>query len=293
MKKIFAAFIALIAFAVSSASFAADTKGKIIVGSKDFTENILLSEIFAQALERAGYTVDRRQALGATPVIHAAMTSGQLDIFPEYTSTCIAMVLKEPAIYDRQAAYDRAASRYEELFDLTLLKMTDVNNSQGLAITRTSAEKHGIKTLSDLAKAAPELRLCSTAEFEDREDGLAGLKKRFGAFDFASVKVFDKGIKYEVLRRGEADVNVCFTTDSALSVGDVVAIEDDINFWPPYCVVPVVRGEVLREHPDIADVIDKTTAKLDNASMSSLNAAVDIDGRDYKDVAAEYLDSID
>lgn len=268
---------------------AAAPKVAIDIGSKDFTESILISEIFAQALENAGFKVNRKQALGGTPIIQAAMQAGQIGLYPEYTSTALVMVLKETAEPDPAKAYEKVKSAYLDRFDFVLLDMASLNNSQGMAITKKAADRYGIKTLTDLSKTAGELRLCSTPEFEDRKDGLAGLRERLGGFDFKSIKIFDKGIKYEVLRRDEADVNICFTTDAHLSQGDIVAIEDDIQFWPPYNLVPIVRKDVLDGAPEIADILNPICAKLNNATMQKLNATVDLDQKEYREVAAAFL----
>jgi osmoprotectant transport system substrate-binding protein len=273
-------------FGIARAEAAAVT---VKIGSKDFTESILISEIFAQALEANGFTVERKQALGGTAIIQAAMQSGELDLYPEYTSTALITVLKEPADFDPKSAYDKVKKGYGEKFGLVLLDMAPLNNSQGLAITKEAAEKYGVADLTGLSKAAPELRMCATPEFEERDDGLAGLKKRLGGFDFKSVRVFDKGIKYEVLRRGEADVNVCFTTDAHLAKGDIVAVADDISFWPPYNMVPIVRGNKLDAAPEIAEIINPISASLDSATMQALNARVDLDGKEYRETAEAFL----
>lgn len=262
---------------------------KIGIGSKDFTENILVSEIYAQALEANGFTVERKQALGGTPIIMAAMQAGEIDLYPEYTSTGIAMVLKESPEFDAAAAYEKVKRGFEENYDLIWLDMSEVNNSQSMGITKTASLQYGVTTLTDLSEAAPNLRLCATAEFEERPDGLAGLKERLGGFDFASVRVFDKGIKYEVLLRGEADVNVCFTTDAMLSKGDIIAIKDDVNFWPPYNLAPVIRGAALEKSPKIAEVLNKISAVLNTETMQRLNAQVDLDQKEYKEVAAAFI----
>lgn len=288
-KLIVALVLVAAAIAVFSAVRPKGGEARLRVGSKDFTESILVSEMYAQALEAKGFAVERKQALGGTPVIMAAMEAGELDLYPEYTSTGIAMVLKEPPEFHPGAAYEKVKRGFEERYGMVWLEMSQVNNSQGMAILKAVAERHGVSTLTDLSKAAPHLRLCSTAEFEEREDGLAGLKRRLGGFDFASVKVFDKGIKYEVLRKNEADVNVCFTTDAALSKGDIVAVEDDIQFWPPYNLTPVVRADALGRSPEIADALNAVSAALDTPTMQSLNARVDIDQGEYREVAAAFL----
>jgi osmoprotectant transport system substrate-binding protein len=282
--------VLLLAFAGFFGAACADAAAVTVkIGSKDFTESILISEIFAQALEAGGFTVERKQALGGTAIIQAAMQSGEVNLYPEYTSTALLTVLKEPADFDPESAYGKVKKGYKEKFDFVLLGMAPLNNSQGLAITKEAAEKYGVSSLTDLSSAAPDLRMCATPEFEDRDDGLAGLKKRLGGFDFKSVRVFDKGIKYEVLRRGEADVNVCFTTDAHLAKGDIVPVTDDISFWPPYNMVPIARADILDADPRIAEIIDPISASLDSAAMQALNAKVDLDGKEYKETAEAFL----
>lgn len=266
-----------------------DSGSKVVIGSKDFTESILVSEIYAQALEAEGLKVDRKPALGGTAIIQAAMEAGEVNLYPEYTSTALVTVLKEEPDFEPLSAYDKVKNGYKEKYDFILLDMTPLNNSQGVAITKEAADRYGVVTLTDLSREAPNLRLCATPEFEERSDGLAGLKERLGGFEFASVKVFDKGIKYEVLRNGEADVNVCFTSDAHLSKGDIVAVEDDISFWPPYNLVPVVRADILEKEPKIADILNPISAVLDNATMQALNAQVDLDQKEYKEVASAFL----
>jgi osmoprotectant transport system substrate-binding protein len=292
MKRLLTAISILAAASCLIAGIAsAAAKTKIVIGSKDFTESILISEIFAQALENGGFAVDRKQALGGTAIIQAAMTAGDVDLYPEYTSTALVTVLKEAPDFDPKSAYAKVKAGYAGKFGLVVLDMAPLNNSQGVAITKEAAEKYGVKTLTDLSKAAPNLRLCATPEFEERPDGLAGLKARIGGFEFKSVRVFDKGIKYEVLRNGEADVNVCFTTDAHLAKNDIVAVTDDISFWPPYNMVPIVRKEALNASPGIAAILNPISAALDSATMQALNALVDLEGREYGEVAGDFLRS--
>jgi osmoprotectant transport system substrate-binding protein len=289
-KKAIAAVSVLLAASCLFAGLASGAaKTKVVIGSKDFTESILISEIFAQALESSGFEVDRKQALGGTAIIQAALMAGDLDLYPEYTSTALLTVLKETPDFDPKSAYAKVKSGYAEKFGMTALDMAPLNNSQGVAIRREIALKYGVKTLTDLSAAAPNLRLCATPEFEERPDGLAGLKARLGGFEFKSVRVFDKGIKYEVLRNGEADVNVCFTTDAHLAKGDIIAVEDDISFWPPYNMVPIIRGDALKASPGIAEVLNRISAALDSATMQALNARVDLDGKEYREVAGTFL----
>lgn len=290
MRKIVILIVCLVVAAGAYMYYGRADEGVTVkIGSKNFTESVLVSEIFAQALEAEGIKVERKQALGGTDIIQAAMLADEVNLYPEYTSTALLTVLKESADFDPQSAYAKVKSGYKEKFGFVLLDMTSINNSQGLAITKEAADRYGVVTLTDLSRAAPSLRLCATPEFEERNDGLAGLKKRLGGFEFASVKVFDKGIKYAVLRNGEADVNVCFTTDADLSQGDIVAVEDDIRFWPPYNLVPVMRGDLLEKNPKVAEIINRVCAVLDTPTIQALNATVDIEQKEQREVAKGFL----
>lgn len=261
----------------------------IVIGSKDFTESIIVSELYAQALETGGYKVERKQALGATPILHQGMLSGDIDIIGEYTSTGLAMVLKTEPEFEPDKAYNKVKEGYENEFNLIWLEPSKVNNSQGLAVTKEVSEKYSFTNISQLPEFAPNLRLCSTPEFEERDDGLKGLRDKLGSIEFKDIRVYDKGLKYEILRQNEADMNVCFTTDAELSVGDIIALEDDINFWPPYNLTPVVRKEVLESSPEIETILNEVSSHLDTSTMQKLNAKADLDGEEYSKIAQQAL----
>lgn len=273
----------------SEASGASEEKPTVKVGSKNFTEALILGEMYALALENAGYGVERKLNLGGTLVAHESLVNGEIDMYPEYTGTGLINILQEEPISDAQEVYDLVAAKYKENFGLVWLEPTDANNSQALATTRQVSEEYGITTLSDLAEKASELHLASVPEFEEREDGLPGLQDFYGGFDFKTVKLYDYGVKYRVILDGEADVTVGFTTDGDLTNDELVLLEDDQQFWPPYYVAPVIREELLEQDQGIADVLNEVSAHLNDEVVQQLNAAVDIDKQEYEEVAKQFL----
>ncbi|MGG1314615.1 MULTISPECIES: glycine betaine ABC transporter substrate-binding protein [Cohnella] len=280
---------ALVVSACGSKNASSD-KPEITVGSKNFTESLILGEMYSLALENAGYKVKRKLNLGGTLVAHEALKNGDIDMYPEYTGTGLINVLQLPPKSDAKEVYDEVSKGYKEKFKLIWLEPTNANDSQGLVTTRKVAEKYNLYKISDLPKLAPELRLAAVPEFEEREDGLKGLNDFYGKMDFKSIKLYDYGVKYRVILNGEADVTVGFTTDGDLTNKDLVLLEDDKKFWPPYYVAPVIREEVLNKDPKIAEVLNAVSAKLDNETVQNLNAEVDIHKKEYEEVAKAFLE---
>ncbi len=285
------------ALLISSFSFALSgcgTSGKntIRVGSKDFTEGLIVSEIYALALEDAGYKVERSMNVAGS-LVHTAITEDDFDLYPEYTGTALLSILQLEMDSDPDSVYRTVKEEYEKQFDLTWLDSTQVNDRNGLAIRTETAQQYNIYTMSDLQANADKIHFCSQGEFEQREDGLPGLSKVYGEFNFASINLYDSGLKYQILESGEADVCPAYSTDASLVNTDAFTfLEDDKHFWPPYYMAPVVRNDTLKENPEIADILNKVSAKLDTKTMITLNAKVDIDKEEYDDVAKEFYDSI-
>lgn len=276
----------------SGASTTAESGGTIVIGSKDFTENEVVAEVYALALEDAGYTVERKMDI-ASSVIHTSIMNKEIDLYPEYTGTGLISILQMEVLTDPQEVYDTVKVAYEEQFQLTWLDYAAANDGQGLFISRAASDEYGITTISQLQEHAGELHFASQGEFDEREDGLPGLEKVYGPFEWKSSKVYDNGLKYEVVENGEADVSPAYTTEGRLVETDkFVLLEDDKQVWPPYNLAPVVRDEVLEAHPDIADVLNSISAKLDTETVTQLNARVDIDKEEYEDVAREFYESI-
>lgn len=264
----------------------------IRVGSKDFTENLVIAEIYALALEDNGYTVERVSNISSS-LIHNAIVNDEIDLYPEYTGTGLLSVLGEDMETDPEKVYKTVKKEYEKQFNLTWLDDASANDSQGLVIRTEVANSLNIKTISDLQAHASELRFASQGEFDEREDGLPGLEKTYGSFNWQSSKVSDNSLKYSVLENDEADVTPAYTTEGQLvNTDEFTLLEDDKQFWPPYNLAPIVRDNILADNPDIKSILNHISAKLDTKTVTKLNAKVDVDGQEYTDVAKEYYDSI-
>ncbi len=266
-------------------------KDAITVGSKAFTEGVILSELYSLALEHAGFTVNRSFEISGS-LIHTALENGDIDLYPEYTGTGLISVLKMDPMTDPEEVYETVKDEYAKRFDLIWLDKSEATDGQGLVIRSEAAGELGIKTISDLQLHAPELRFASQGQFDERPDGLPALEAVYGPFDWQSRAIYDEGLKYEVLRNDEADVTPAYTTEAQLTDAAFTLLEDDKHVWPPYNVAPVVRAEVLDAHPGIAEALNRVDAALTTAELTRLNARVDIDKEEYEDVAREYFDSI-
>lgn len=264
----------------------------VVVGSKDFTENEIVAEIYALALEDAGFTVERKMDIAGS-VVHTSITSGEIDIYPEYTGTGLISILQMDALTDQDEVYNTVKDAYDEQFDITWLDYAEANDGQGLFIAKRASDEYGITTISDLQANADKLRFASQGEFDERDDGIPGLTKVYGPFNWKSSKIYDNGLKYEVVENDEADVAPAYTTEGKLVETDkFVLLEDDKHMWPPYNLAPIVRNEVLEQYPEIAEALNAVSATLDTETVTQLNAKVDIDGEEYEDVALEYWESI-
>ena len=256
----------------------------LAVGSKDFTEAILVAELYAQVLENAGYKVDRKFNLGATPIAHAALLKGDIDLYPEYTSTGLQEVLKDTNRYpDAGAILEAVRNGYEEQFKLTWLQASPFNDTNAFATTAAIAQQYGLKTYSDVAAKAAELRLGGPAEFPDRVD-TQGLDKAYGGFigKFKEFKPLGTGtLRYDGLKNGDVDVIVAFGTDGRIKGDGLTLLQDDKNFYPIYNIAPVVRMDVMDKNPSIAAALDKIAPLLTDEVMSGLNYQVD--GPDKKE----------
>ena len=263
--------------AASDAAGAA-AAGPIQIGSKDFTEAILVAELYAQVLEDAGFTVERKFNLGATPIAHEALLKGDIDLYPEYTSTGLQEVLKDTERYtDAGAILDAVRVGYEEQFQLTWLDASPFNNTNVFATTQAVADQYGLRTYSDLAANAASLRLGGPAEFPARVD-TQGLDEAYGGFvsNFAEFKPLGTGaLRYDALAAGEVDVIVAFGTDGRIAGDQLVVLQDDKSFYPIYNIAPVVRMDTLQANPGIADALNAVAPLLTDQVMAGLNYQVD------------------
>ncbi len=261
----------------------------IVIASKDFAEQYILGHMYALLLEDAGHSVELKLGLAGTPVAHAAITSGEIDLYPEYTGTGLLAVLKLPVESDRQVVYDIVTREYAAQFNLVWLDPAPMNNAQALAVPQRVVEQYGIRTISDMAANASELRMVGPAEFPEREDGLPGLRRVYGDFELAAYLPVEKGLRYVAIESGEADVTVAFGTDGELAAYNMLVLEDDKGMFPPYQVAPLIRESVLAAHPDIADILNRLAPLLDDSTMQRLNYEVSGNQREPIDVAREFL----
>ena len=281
--------VVLMGLSLILAACGGGAKGSVTVASKDFTEQFILGEMYALLLEDAGYTVERKLNLGGTPVTQAALLSGEIDVYPEYTGTGLLTVLKLPVMSDPQAVFDTVKTEYAAQFQLAWLDPAPMNNTQALAMTKARAAELGITTFSDMVAHASELVLIGPPEFAEREDGIPGLKQVYGDFEFANFLSVDPGLRYQALLNGEADVVVAFGTDGELAAYDLLSLVDDKGLYPPYQVAPVIRQAVLDENPEIAETLNALAPLLTNETMQRLNNEVSGNGREPADVAQEFL----
>ncbi len=284
---------ALLAGFAAAATLAACGKADshaIRVGSKNFTEEYFLGELYSQVLEGAGFRVERRLNLGGTEIAMAALQKGELDLYPEYTGTALLTVLKLPIEKDATTLYDTVKREYASRYDLTWLKPSPFNDTQALATTTAVSAKYRIKTLSDLAAAAPQLRLGAVPEFVQRADALPGLQKAYGGFRFKSTQLLDSGIKYKALLQGDVDVVVAFSTEGALASNALYVFVDDKHFWPTYNVAPVVRTQTLTAYGGIATHLDAVAPLLTDPVIRGINAQIDGPTKaDPEDVARAFI----
>lgn len=279
------------ALALIGAGLAGCSGGSSIkVGSKNFSEALFLGELYAAVLEKHGLHVQRKLSLGSTQIAMAAMQRGEIDLYPEYTGTALLVQLKLPPNADRKAVYDTVKREYEQRYAITWLDPSPFNNTQALASTQAVARRYNLRTLSDVGRAAPQLRLAVGPEFVKRPDGLPGLIKAYGGFRFKEVRQFDIGLRYQAILERKADVCVAFSTDGAILQYDLVVFDDDKRFFPPYQVAPVVRMETLKGVPEIKDDLNKIAPLLDDATIRRINLAIDGSAkREPADMAREFL----
>lgn len=259
------------------------------VGSKNFGENIIVAEIYAAALERAGISVERHMNLGSTQIATEAMKHGDIDLYPEYTGTGLIDVLHLAPVRDAKQLFATVKSAYARQFAFTWLAPSPVNDSQALAVTQNVAQRFGVRTLSQCSAAASKLRLAAIPEFVTRADALPGLQKFYGGFAFKEVRTYAIGLQYDALGRGDADVATAFTTDSQIDTSRLVLLEDDKHFWPPYNIAPVVRDDALKRHPQIKTVLDRVSPLLTDSVVRRFNYAFNVQKADPADIASQFV----
>src|SRR5947208_4868446 len=277
--------------ALCCGSVAAQT---IVVGGKAFTEQQIMTAMTVALLKAKGFTPDRKAGMGSAAV-RAALENGQVDVYWEYTGTGLGVFNK---ISEKFASAEDAYRRIKEVDaakGIVWLNMSAVNNTYAFAMNRDEAQKRGIVTMSDFAKAiksGAKLTFASNAEFYARPDGLPGWQTAYGfELDRDNVKRMDTGLTYTALKDRQVDSAVVFATDGRIPAFNFVVLKDDKHYAPPYNLTPVVRKEVLDKNPKIADALNAISIKLNDETMAKLNASVDVDKKTPEEVAEGFLKS--
>lgn len=267
--------------------------GQVTIGSKDFTENILLGEMVAQLIEgNSSIKVTRKLNLGGTSVNFDGLKRGDLDMYVDYDGTAYGVHLghKEP-ITDPTKIYDQVKQEFEQKFKLTWSKPFGFNNTYAIAMPRQLAEENNIKTISDLAKYPNKFVFGTTNEFMGREaDGYNPMVKTYG-MKFKDVKKMTAGLRYNAIKQNEIQVMDAYATDGKLKEFDMVILQDDKHFFPPYNGAVIVRMDTLEKNPGLMDVLNKLSAQLNDQTMQDLNYRVDVKGESVETVAKDFLTS--
>ena len=262
----------------------------LVVGSKNFTEQLVLGEILAQHLEtRLGVEVDRRLNLGGTLLAHQALINGDIDLYPEYTGTALMAVLKLPAAYEASEVLERVRGEYRERFEGEWADPFGFNNSFVMVVPGSLAREHNLTTLSDAEGYEPGWALGASYEFEGRSDGLPALKRAYDLTWREPTKTMDLGLLYRALEQEQVTMVAANGTDGLLAKLDVRVLEDDQRVFPPYEAAVAVRQEALDRVPGLREAIEELSGRIDAPTMQRLNHALDGEHRPLAEVAAEFL----
>lgn len=261
----------------------------IVIGSKNFTESLILGELMAQQIEaHTSLKVERRFYLAGTYICHQSILAGRIDIYPEYTGTALSAIFKRPVGGDQATVYQSAKSQYEQL-GLTLGPGFGFNDTFALEVRGEDARRLNIKTLSQAAAFSAQWRAGFGYEFMERADGYPGLASAYGLHFATPPRIMDLGLLARALRDHQIDLAAGNTTDGLIPVLDLFVLDDDRHYFPPYEAVPVVREQILREHPEVAQALVALGGKISDEEMQQLNYAIDGQRRDVKEVARDFL----
>lgn len=284
------AVVALLAAAAVWSGRATAGRADLVVGSKNFTEQVVLGELLAQALERRGLTVDRRLNLGGTAIAHEALLSGGIDVYVEYTGTSLTAIFNEPPSADSDAVFQAVRERYAAL-GVTLMPRLGFNNTFAVLVRGDDAKRLGMKTIGDIA-AQPAWKAGFGYEFLERPDGFKGLSAAYGLQFAQAPRVMDLNLIYRALAAGEIDVTAGDATSGLIEALGLAVLDDDRRYFPVYDASPVARGAVLLQYPAAAAAIRDLAGRISAADMRHMNFAVDGEKQDPASVVRAFLDKI-
>jgi osmoprotectant transport system substrate-binding protein len=269
-------------------------ENRIVVGSKNFTEQLILGELIAQQIENKTHLpVERRFYLAGTYICHQAILGGRIDIYPEYTGTALTAVLKEKPSPDpekaREKVYDEVRTKYEKQFNLELGQPFGFNDTFAIEIRGEDARKLGLQTITQAATYTPNWRAGFGYEFMERPDGYKGLAATYNLHFADNPRIMDLGLLTRALKDKQVDLIAGNTTDGLIPALDLFVLEDDKHYFPPYEAVPIIRQETMAHHPELKPALDDLAGRISDAEMRQLNYAVDGQHRDGKPVVREFL----
>jgi len=264
----------------------------IVVGSKNFTEQIVLGEIVAQQIERRlGVPVERKLNLGGTLLAHEALVKGSIDLYPEYTGTALTVILKQPPLKDPAQVLEQVRQVYRERWHLEWLAPLGFNNTFAMMVRSETARSLGITTLSEAAAKQP-WKIGAGYEFQQRPDGLEGLMKTYGLRGEGQPVAMDLGLLYQALNGRKVDLIAANSTDGLASVLDIAILQDDRHYFPPYECAIAARAETLSRFPELRKALEEISGKISDSAMRRLNYAVDGKHQAPAQVASEFLRSV-
>jgi osmoprotectant transport system substrate-binding protein len=282
--------VCIAGFALIFSSCAPSHADRIVIGSKNFTESLMLGEILAQEIEAQTHSkVERRFYLAGTYICQQAILAGRIDLYPEYTGTALTAILKQPIGSDKSDVYGRVKHDYETRLGLTLGPPFGFNNTFAMEIRGGDARRLNLQTLSQASAYTPQWRAGFGYEFMERPDGYKGLAAAYGLHFSAPPRIMDLGLLAPALKDRQIDIAAGNATDGLIAAFDLFVLEDDRHYFPPYEAVAVVRQQTLQQHPEVAAALTALGGKINDREMQKLNYALDGQHRDPKDVAHEFL----
>jgi len=262
---------------------------KITIGSKFFTEQVILAELLAQHIEaRTGILVDRKTNLGGTLLVHKALLAGELDLYVEYTGTALTSVLNERPSGDSSAVYARVKSLYAERFHLEVTEPLGFENTFAMVIRGDDAQRFHLRTMSDLVPIAPQWRVGVGYEFLERPDGFRGWSERYGLHFADKPRVMDLGLIYRALVDHQVDIVAGNSTDGLIDSLGLVALHDDKHYFPPYDAVPIIRQATLARFPQLRGALAELAGKISPSDIRRLNYAVEGQLQDPAEVVRQF-----
>jgi osmoprotectant transport system substrate-binding protein len=265
---------------------------RIVVGSKNFTEQAVLGELLAQHLEaRTHLPVDRRFYLAGTYICHQAILAGRIDVYVEYTGTALGAILKQSPSKDPLQVYGQVKREYAQRFQLDVEEPLGFNNTFALVIRGADARRLNVRTIPGAAAFAPQWRAGFGYEFMERRDGYQGLVRTYGLRFKTPPRIMDLGLLYKSLLEKQVDIVAGNSTDGLIAARDLVPLEDDRHYFPPYQAVPIVREETLARHPEVATALHQLAGTISDEDMRHMNYSVDGEHKDIQEVVREFLKS--